>query len=176
MFIQIKRIIEEGVMSLFYDIDGKRKSKKKLVVFFILVFFIASFITWKLENTQNITSDLLTCLSIFTALIFAALFVIPDRLANRIRLLKFKKDDASRGYLTRFYNLSKIIVQQMSFVIVQCVLLMVLLVAQKMWDCTILTFINSVLFIILLFYVLNILTNMYILLMDEINTSGEKID
>lgn len=134
-------------------------------------------ISLKLDKANEIIDTLLTCLSIFTALIFIALFVVPNKLSSRINMLKEKDDDATHGYLIRFYNFTKSFVQQMSFVIVQSLTLIILLVTQKLYPCNVLTFINSGLFIVLILYVfvLTILSNMYILLMDGIHRNVDEI-
>ena len=132
-------------------------------------------ISLKLDKANEIIDTLLTCLSIFTALIFIALFVVPNKLSSRINMLKEKDDDATHGYLIRFYNFTKSFVQQMSFVIVQSLTLIILLVTQKLYPCSVLTFINSGLFVVLILYVLAILSNMYILLMDDIHRNVDGI-
>lgn len=89
-------------------------------------------------------------------------------------MLKEKDDDATHGYLTRFCNFTRMFVQQMSFVIVQSITLIILFVVQKLYPCFVLTFINSILFVTLIFYVLTILSNIYILLMDDIDRNEIK--
>lgn len=175
MFTQIKRIIKDGIMSLFYDIDGNKKHKAKIIIFFVVIPIIFSLISLKLDRVNDIIDTLLASLSIFTALIFTALFIVPDKLSSRINMLKEKDDDATHGYLIRFYNFTKSFVQQMSFVIVQSLTLIIMLVMQKVYPCNVLTFISSYLFIVLVLYVLSILSNMYILLMDDIHRNGEEI-
>lgn len=175
MFTQIIRILKDGIMSLFYDIDGNKKSKTKISFFFVIIPIVFSFMSLKLDKANEIIDTLLACLSIFTALIFTVLFIVPEKLSNRVNILKEKDDDATRGYLIRFYNFTKSFVQQMSFVIVQNLTLIILLVTQKLYPCNVLIFINSGLFIVLIFYVLTILSNMYILLMDDILRNVDEI-
>ena len=175
MFIQIIRILKDGIMSLFYDIDGNKRPKTKIIIFFVIIPIIFSLISLKLDKANEIIDTLLACLSIFTALIFTVLFVVPDKLSSRISMLKEKDDDATHGYLIRFYNFTKSFVQQMSFVIVLSLILIILLVTQKLYSCSVLTFINSSLFIVLILYVLTILSNMYILLMDDIHRNVGEI-
>lgn len=175
MFTQIIRILKDGIMSLFYDIDGNKRPKTKIIIFFVIIPIIFSLISLKLDKANEIIDTLLACLSIFTALIFTVLFVVPDKLSSRISMLKEKDDDATHGYLIRFYNFIKNFVQQMSFVIVLSLTLIILLVTQKLYSCSVLTFINSNLFIVLILYVLTILSNMYILLMDDIHRNVGEI-
>lgn len=162
-------------MSLFYDIDGNKRPKMKTIFFFVIIPIIFSLISLKLDKANEIIDTLLACLSIFTALIFTVLFVVPDKFSSRINMLKEKDDDATHGYLIRFYNFTKSFVQQISFIIVQSLLLIILLVMQKLYPCSVLTFINSGLFIILILYILTILSNIYIILMDDIHRNADKI-
>lgn len=173
IFRQLYRIIKDGVSSLSFDIDGNRTSQKQLVVFFIIVpYFIFGFTYWLEVKLDNIIDTLLSVLSIFTALIFGVLFTVPDKLSHRIENLNQKKDNATQNYLIRFYNFTKKFVQQTSFIIALSIFLIILLVFLKVIDNNvvklILTAINCSLFYILIMYVLSILANIYILLMDDI--------
>ena len=124
---------------------------------------------------KDIIDILINCLSIFTALIFSALFIVPDKLSQRIKCLQEKRDDSKNNYLIRFLNFSKIFVKQVSFIIVLCMVLIVLLILQKIQTCSILVFANSFLFTVLIMYLLLILSNIYILLMDDIDKSAKDI-
>ena len=174
MFSQIKRILEDGIKSLLYNIEGNKRPKGKIICIFVVILIVSFLVSLVLEKVNEIIDTLLTCLSIFTAFIFTALFVVPDKLSSRMNMLKEKDDDATHGYLTRFCNFTRMFVQQMSFVIVQSITLIILFVVQKLYPCFVLTFINSILFVTLIFYVLTILSNIYILLMDDIDRNEIK--
>ena len=173
MFSQIIRIINNGVTSFFYNIDGEKNSIFKICISFIIPLIVA--IYFKNRDMTNIIDILINCLSIFTALIFSALFIVPDKLSQRIKYLQEKRDDSKNNYLIRFLNFSKIFVKQVSFIIVLCMVLIVLLILQKIQTCSILVFANSFLFTVLIMYLLLILSNIYILLMDDIDKSAKDI-
>lgn len=173
IFRQLYRIIKDGISSLSSDIDGNKTSQKQLVIFFIIVpYFIFGLTYWLEINLDNIIDTLLSVLSIFTALIFGVLFTVPDKLSHRIEKLNQKKDNATQNYLIRFYNFTKKFVQQTSFIIALSIFLIILLIFQKVFKNNapklILTAINCSVFYILIMYVLSILANIYILLMDDI--------
>ena len=174
MFSQIIRIINNGVTSFFYNIDGEKNSIFKICISFIIIPLIVA-IYFKNRDMKNIIDILINCLSIFTALIFSALFIVPDKLSQRIKYLQEKRDDSKNNYLIRFLNFSKIFVKQVSFIIVLCMVLIVLLILQKIQTCSILVFANSFLFTVLIMYLLLILSNIYILLMDDIDKSAKDI-
>lgn len=117
MFSQIIRIINNGVTSLFCNIDGEKNSIFKICISFIIIPLIVA-IYFKNRDMKNIIDILINCLSIFTALIFSALFIVPDKLSQRIKYLQEKRDDSKNNYLIRFLNFSKIFVKQVSFIIV----------------------------------------------------------
>lgn len=174
MFSQIIRIINNGITSLFCNIDGEKNSIFKICISFIIIPLIVA-IYFKNRDIKNIIDILINCLSIFTALIFSALFIVPDKLSQRIKYLQEKRDDSKNNYLIRFLNFSKIFVKQVSFIIVLCMVLIVLLILQKIQTCSILVFANSFLFTVLIMYLLLILSNIYILLMDDIDKSAKDI-
>lgn len=171
MFSQIIRIINNGITSLLYNIDGEKNSIFKICILFIIPLIVA--IYFKNRDIKDIIDILINCLSILTVLIFSALFIVPDKLSQRIKCLQEKRDDSKNNYLIRFLNFSKIFVKQVSFIIVLCMVLIVLLILQKIQTCSILVFANSFLFTVLIMYLLLILSNIYILLMDDIDKSAK---
>lgn len=98
MFSQIIRIINNGVTSFFYNIDGEKNSIFKICISFIIIPLIVA-IYFKNRDMTNIIDILINCLSIFTALIFSALFIVPDKLSQRIKYLQEKRDDSKNNYL-----------------------------------------------------------------------------
>lgn len=173
MFSQIIRIINNGITSLLYNIDGEKNSIFKICISFIIPLIVA--IYFKNIDMSDIIDILINCLGILTVLIFSALFIVPDKLSQRIKRLqeRGKRDNSENNYLIRFLNFSKIFVKQVSFIIVLCMVLIVLLILQKIQTCSILVFANSFLFTVLIMYLLLILSNIYILLMDDIDKSAK---
>lgn len=180
IFKQIFRIIKDGFKSLLYDIDGNKRSKFQVYFGFIFVPIVICIITVCKEiYWGDIIDTLLTVLSIFTALIFGVLFIVPDKLSQRIERFKGKTDNGTKNYLIRFSNFTRCFVQQIAFIIVISIILIILLVFLKVATENtlklILTTICSVLFYDLLMYILVTLTNIYILLMDDIDMSEKDL-
>lgn len=180
IFKQIYRITKDGIKSLLYDIDGNRRSKFQVYLGFIFVTIVICIITvWKEINLEDIIDTLLTVLSIFTALIFGILFTVPDKLSQRIERLKNKTDNSTKNYLIRFSNFTRSFVQQITFIIVISIALIILLVFQKVVTDNIikltLTNISLVLFYDLVIYFLVTLSNIYTLLMDDIDMSEKDL-
>lgn len=174
MFTQIIRIIKGGIISLFYDIDGNKRSKFNVIFYFLIIPILVALYV-KDKDLKDSIDVLLTCLSIFTALIFSVLFIVPDKLSQRIKDMRDRTDDGTHNYLIRFLNFSKIFVKQIAFIIILCLILIVLLIIQKINSNSTIIFINSMLFCILIMYLLSVLSNIFILLMDDIDRSSKDI-
>lgn len=180
IFKQIYRIIKDGIKSLLYDIDGNKRSKFQVYLGFIFVPIVICIITvWKEINLEDIIDTLLTVLSILTALIFGVLFTVPDKLSQRIERLKNKTDNSTKNYLIRFSNFTRSFIQQITFIIVISIVLIILLVFQKVVTDNIikltLTTISLVLFYDLVMFILVTLSNIYTLLMDDIDMSEKDL-
>lgn len=181
IFKQIYRIIKDGIKSLLYDIDGNKRSKFQVYLGFIFVPIVICIITfWKEISLGDIIDTLLTILSIFTALIFGVLFTVPDKLSQRIERFKNKTDNSTKNYLIRFSNFTRSFVQQITFIIVISIALIILLVIQKVITDNntmklALTSINLILFYDLVMYILVTLSNIYTLLMDDIDISEKDL-
>lgn len=180
IFRQIYRIIKDGTKSLLYDIDGNRRSKFQVYLEFTFVPIVICVITiWKEISLGNIIDTLLTVLSIFTALIFGVLFTVPDKLSQRMERFKGKIDNSTKNYLIRFSNFTRSFVQQITFIIVISIVLIIFLVFLKIITDNIiklvLTIMSLVLFYDLILYILVTLSNIYILLMDDIDMSEKDL-
>ena len=176
MYKQIYLIIKDGIISLLKDVDGnKRKMGEIIFSFFIIPLIITISAKFLNINISEAIETLLTCLSIFTTLIFGILFTVPEKLSQRIDTLNETKDDASQNYLIRFSNFSKGFVQRVSFVVIICLLLIILLIIQKIYDSSFITLIIIYFFGIIFMLILLILSDVYILLKDEIEISKKKI-
>lgn len=180
IFKQIYRIIKDGIKSLLYDIDGNKRSKIQVYLGFIFVPITICIITvWKETSLKDIIDTLLTVLSIFTALIFGVLFTVPDKLSQRIERFKNKTDNSTKNYLIRFSNFTRSFVQQITFIIVISIALIILLVFLKVVADNIikitLTTTSLILFYDLIMYILVTLSNIYTLLMDDIDMSEKDL-
>lgn len=180
ILVQLCNILENGYLSLKTDIDGNKLPSIQIKILLIIVPYCIIGVSYWLEiNLSNSIDTILTTLSIFTALIFGILFIVPEIFSKRIDALSQKKDDINKNYLIRFHNFTKKFVQQTSFIIVLSILNIVLLLIQKIISnelgILILSAINCSLFYILLMFILIILVNIYILLMDDVNINKDKI-
>lgn len=105
---------------------GSHSRKIKLICFVLytmIIYIIVNTITLTDDKINEILSNLLSALSIFTALAYGILFIGPEKLTERIsilesRLLKQKRyyDDADRNSLIRYANFIKSFNQDIFFV------------------------------------------------------------
>lgn len=165
-------IFKDGIASFFYTIDGTLISGKK--AFFCLVvcpFLVSSttglYIILSESEIPDIPDILLAALGLFAALVFCVLFIIPDKFIKRKGLLKEKADDASKNYLIRFENFSKIAVRQMLLFLVVGILLTICLIIQKITGDFSFFLIGIYLFTIIVILTLFTLLNIYTLVKDE---------
>lgn len=186
VFKRIYRIFKEGLGTLFFNIDGVKRSKVQALTFLLIIPLIVLFVSVLLNvNIESIIDTLISSLSIFTALIFGVLFIAPEKLNQRIVELKSKYrtndeiEERHRNYLVRFLNFTRLFIKQVSFLILISILLIILLIVQKMnllyWVSICLSAISIVVSYYFVIYFLFTLINIYSLLMDDINRVEKEI-
>lgn len=94
MFSQIIRIINNGITSLFYNIDGEKNSIFKICISFIIPLIVA--IYFKNRDISGVIDILINCISILTVLVFSVLFIVLHKLSQRIKCLQEKRDDSKK--------------------------------------------------------------------------------
>lgn len=107
----------------FYGHNSKRINCLAFIIYIIVIYIIVDKISLSDEQIDNILSNLLSALSIFTALAYGILFIGPEKLNNRIMLLEHRIeqqkrffDDADRNAITRYTNFIKSFNQDIFFV------------------------------------------------------------
>lgn len=166
-------IFKEGIASFFYTIDGNQISGKKAFICLVVCpFFISGatgfYIILTESEIPDVSDVILAALGLFAALVFCVLFIIPDKFIKRKEILKGKADDVSKNYLIRFGNFSKIAMRQMLLFLVVGILLTICLIIQKITGDFSFFLISIYLFTIVSSLTFITLSNVYILLKDEI--------
>lgn len=107
----------------FYGHNSKKINCFAFISYIIVIYFIVNKVSLSVEQIDNILSNLLSALSIFTALAYGILFIGPEKLNNRIALLEHRIeqqnrffDDADRNSITRYSNFIKSFNQDIFFV------------------------------------------------------------
>ena len=166
-------------MSYQYDLDGNKSN----ILLACAKVFILPLITCvcSLYTKICITDDIdtvLTVVSVFTALIFGTIFIAPDRLMQRIDILKDNKgDEVTDNYIIRFTSFAKRFVRRISLIILVGLLLILLLLTQKIVKLNvllaILNIMNIFLLMLLVVITLSVLADIYKLLMDDMEISND---
>lgn len=173
--------------SLFYGHYSIKIKSIIIIVYFIMVYFIVYKI--KLSETQidTILTNLLSALSIFTALAYGILFIGPEKLTERISILenrieKQKRffDDADGNSLKRYTKFIKTFNQYIFFVSLMSLVIITLIFAKWVISNEILSRCLITLIagcsIILLLYLFKIVATLYRLNNVSISDSIEKIE
>ena len=109
--------------SSFYGLNSKRINCLVFISYIIVIYIMVDKINLEDEQVDNILSNLLSALSIFTALAYGILFIGPEKLNDRIEQLEHRIkqqnrffDDADRNTVKRYTNFIKSFNQDIFFV------------------------------------------------------------
>lgn len=172
-------VFKEGIVSFLYDVDGYQISCRKAIFYLIILPFFASvivgvYLSLDNFNLPDISEILLASLSLFAALVFCVLFIIPDKFVQRMKRLEEKDDDASNNYLIRFSNFTKIAMRQMLLFLFFSILLTLFLIIQKITKDISIFLICIFLFSIIVSLTFITLSNVHTLLKDELKVKNNK--
>lgn len=178
-------ILLKGWSSLY----GNHPKKVKLagfILYTMIICIIVNITTMTDDKINDILSNLLSALSIFTALAYGILFIGPEKLAERIstlenRLLKQKRyfDDADKNALIRYANFIKsfnqdiFFVSLMSLVIISLIFIKWMISNQVISQCLIVAIVWCS--IILLFFLFKIVATLYRLNQASISDANIQI-
>jgi len=177
--LHLLEMIMAGCRSLTYDLNGNKKNFFPILFWFIFLPFLLSGLTyslnWKFPNDS--IGLIVSILGIFTALIFGVIFIAPDKFSQRIELYKDTDDDSINNYLIRFENFANSFVEYITLIIICAVFLilcMLTIVLFKQDEVKLIfssiSVVLSVEFIQLIFV---LLSNIYILLKDDIRIAKQ---
>lgn len=158
--------------SIFYGCHSKTIKLLGFVLYVIIIYILVNMVTLPDDKINDILSNLLSALSIFTALAYGILFIGPEKLLERIyilenRLLKQNRyyDDADRISIIRYANFIKsfnqdiFFVSLMSLVIISLIFIKWLIVNGFISQCLIVAIVGCS--IILLFFLFKIVATLY---------------
>lgn len=190
--IKINEIRKEAHKYLFKEFNGANISNPKTVYiyYYIIPIFISGLLcAFEVKINNDSSTYLITGISIFAGLFFNLLLVVADKMTKRKKLLNSRKEDISH-YAKLYKNFSEQLIAYISYAIILSLSLIVLMFLTqvdfakiilvssfKHIDC--IQIILNNLFNFLVFYfgyqfltiLLIILSNMYVMLIDDINLS-----
>lgn len=177
--LHILQMLMAGCKSLTYDLDGHKKNIFPIIIWFVILPFIVCGYTyslhWKFPNDS--INLIVSILSIFTALIFGVIFIAPDKFAQRIELYKDKNDDTINNYLIRFENFANSFVEHIVLIIICSVILILSLLSITLFEKIEIKLVFSSVSVVLSFefllLIFVLLSNIYILLKDDIRIAKQ---
>ena len=158
--------------SVLYGCHSKIIKLLAFVLYIFIVYVLVDTITLPDDKINDILSNLLSALSIFTALAYGILFIGPEKLSERISILEnslLKQnryyDDADRNSIIRYANFIKsfnqdiFFVSLISLVIISLIFINWLIVKRFISQCLIVAIVGCS--IILLFFLFKIVATLY---------------
>jgi hypothetical protein len=194
--IKLNEIRRQAKESLKYrDFNANSKTKIYLLYLYVLpILFSLCLLLFGLFIEKEIASYFITSISIFAGLFFSLLFIVTDKYnvkKNNLEELVVKGDDETRNYLKRYKNFSIFLIRQISFTIILAVVLILLLsiiyfYAQfpqidfcfwKYVKLSVKYLLNGIIYYWIgqfVVFLIIILSNMYVMLLDDINFEKSK--
>lgn len=189
--IKISEIRKDALNNLFKQHNGEKVANVKLVKFYyyilpIVVSVILLFLGISVK--ENIASYLITGISIFAGLFFSLLITVSDKMNKRKDLQK-SVSEADMNYFKLYKKFSEQLIAYISYEIVLSVILIILILFTLLniddFNFLLITkfttnlfFVSHIILNFLIFYygikflyiLLIILSSMYVMLLDDINT------
>lgn len=194
--IKLNEIRRQAKESLEYrDFNANTKTKIYLLYLYALpILFSLCLLFFGLFIEKEIASYFITSISIFAGLFFSLLFIVTDKYnvkKKNLEELAVKRDDETRNYLKRYKNFSIFLIRQISFTIILSVVLILSLSIIYFYpqfpkiDCcywryfkfAVKYFLNGIIYYWIaqfIVFLMIILSNMYIMLLDDINFEKSK--
>lgn len=124
----VSKLLSPGIKSIF----PKRLRRYWLLIYScIAVSSVLCAICFNLKITATISNLVLPALSIFTALVFSSIFVVPDQLLKKIQDYQQLDDEATVNYLITYHNFIKLFSRQLiSLVLLSLIIILIILGSQ----------------------------------------------
>ena len=194
--IKLNEIRRQAKESLKYrDFNANVETKIYLLYLYALpILFSLCLLLLGLFIEKEIASYFITSISIFAGLFFSLLFIVTDKYnvkKNHLEELVVEGDDETRNYLKRYKNFSIFLIRQISFIIILAVILILSLsiiyfypqfpqIDSCYWKYVKLLvkyLLNGIIYYWIaqfVVFLIVILSNMYVMLLDDINFEKSK--
>lgn len=173
LFKETLSLLKIGLKSLFKNSTGNYDNKLSNLIVFILIPILIGILSFRkaflVDN--NLISDILTVISIFLAITLGVIFIVPEKLAQRLELDK-SKNESNINNKKRYKNFCKLFIQRLTFVLILCVIMIMSTFLMKIFQEYLNNLISS--FILALFSlsvlsILKLVIDIYIFLMADID-------
>lgn len=166
-------LLKIGLKSLFKNSSGNYDKKLSNVIVFIIIPISIGILSYHkaflVDN--NLISDILTVISIFLAITLGVIFIVPEKLSQRLELDK-SQNESNINSRKRYKNFCKLFIQRLTFVLILCVIMIMSTFLMKIFPLYLNSIISS--FILTLFSlsvlsILKLVIDIYIFLMANID-------
>lgn len=173
----IIEILRDGISSF-----SSRKKKFKYLLFIPLIIVVPAVEFFNLSIDSDSTNTLISSLSIFTGFFFTLIIYVADKANNKKRDLKLSIQEEDQRLLKRYLDFTENLIIQISFSIVLSIIIIFILMFSQIdfnqfselkeisfWLKKILDTMVFYCVVVLLIYLLLIVSNMYAVLLHEVN-------
>jgi len=184
----IIEILKDTFKSLGTNINGYRDKPIQVFVMFIILPILLSvlMIYFGIFVNKDLTSLLVSGLSIFCGLFFSLIIVVVDKVNKRKEQLSSQEDEEVRNYIFRYVLFSKSLIAQISFAIIICIVIILFILVLSVdfhfitnvlikkygkLFCHFIVFVLSIQFLLILYL---IVSSMYSMFLEDIDLKFKK--
>lgn len=166
-------LLKVGLKSLFKNSAGNYDKKLSNLIVFILIPILIGILSFHkaflVDN--NLISDILTVISIFLAITLGVIFIVPEKLAQRLEFDK-SPNESNKNNRKRYKKFCKLFIQRLTFVLILCVIMIMSTFLMKIFPINLSNVISSfvlTLFSLSVLSILKLVIDIYIFLMADID-------
>lgn len=166
-------LLKIGLQSLFKNSSGSCETKLSNLFVFILIPILIGILSYQkaFRIDNNLISDILTVISIFLAITLGVIFIVPEKLAQRLEIDK-SQNESKINNRKRYKNFCKLFIQRLTFVLILCVIMIMSTFLMKIFPSYIDNVISSIiltLFSLSILTILKLVIDIYLFLMADID-------
>lgn len=181
LWANVGHLLATGYKSLFRNHLNHENGKVSNVCTFLGIPILATIITFYFNiSAQSFSNDILTTLSIFLAITLGVIFLIPEKLSQKVEKLTID-DEARRNYIKRYKLFCSLFIKRLTFVLVLSVLLIIVSITLNAatpnepishsyinWGLRCTSSLIFGTFVLAILAILKLIVDIYIFLMDEL--------
>lgn len=169
---QTLELLKIGYISLFKKVGGEKNlSLSNIFAFIILpIIVFGGCIYSKVIIKEGLVSDIITVLSIFLGITLGVIFIVPDKLSQRLESDTSTNESDVESRL-RYKRFCKLFIQRLSFVLILCVILIILSLIVELISRTAAILVSAIiigLFVLSILSILKLIIDIYVFLMTDI--------
>lgn len=124
-------LFSPGIKSIF---PNSMQRHWKLINFLMTLVSLVCAIVFNIKISNTVSNLALPALSIFTALVFTAIFTVPNQLSQKLKESELSDDEATINYLISYHNYIRRFSRQLISLVLLSLLIIVLIVICHLID------------------------------------------